>query len=132
MHILRLLSLVAVLAMAGCGGGTAEPTTTTTTAPNAEPTTTTAPDVPPAELLDLIRADAAEVGGVAPGEVVIDLTEQVEWSDGSLGCPEPGLNYTLAIVPGFRITVQVGGEFLYYHTDSQDTFVRCEDGRPAR
>jgi hypothetical protein len=39
----------------------------------------------------------------------------VTWSDGSLGCPEPGMLYTQALVRGYRIVLQAGDERLEYH-----------------
>ena len=34
--------------------------------------------------------------------------EAVTWSDGSLGCPEPGMMYTQALVPGYRVQIRGG------------------------
>ena len=45
-------------------------------------------------MLERIRADAAERVGVAPDQVKVLSVESVTWSDGSLGCPEPGMMYT--------------------------------------
>ena len=36
----------------------------------------------------------------------------VTWSDGSAGCPEPGMMYTQALVPGYRIVLQAGDRVL--------------------
>ena len=41
--------------------------------------------------------------------------EAVTWSDGSLGCPQPGMMYTQALVPGYRVRIQAGGQVLDYH-----------------
>ena len=43
--------------------------------------------------------------------------EGVDWSDGSLGCPEDGKLYTQAIVPGFRLIFEGGEETLEVHSD---------------
>ena len=57
-------------------------------------------------------------------------TESVEtgvWSDGSIGCPEPGKVYTQALVPGTRVTlVRDGRTYMYHQGGSGETFL-CED-----
>ena len=35
--------------------------------------------------------------------------EAVTWSDGSLGCPQPGEYYTQVLVPGYWIVFDVAG-----------------------
>ena len=44
--------------------------------------------------------------------------EEVTWPDGSLGCPQPGMAYTQALVPGYRVTTFAGGERVVWHTDT--------------
>lgn len=39
----------------------------------------------------------------------------VDWSDGSLGCPQPGQEYTQQIVPGFFVSFSVEGEIKTVH-----------------
>ena len=55
--------------------------------------------------------------------------ESVTWSDGSLGCPEPGMAYTQALVPGYRIRIQAGAEVLDYHAGRRGLPVLCPAGR---
>jgi len=38
-----------------------------------------------------------------------------DWRSGALGCPEPGMNYTQALVPGALIILAVGKETHGYH-----------------
>jgi hypothetical protein len=57
-------------------------------------------------------------------EVVSD--EDVDWSDGSMGCPDPSLNYTQAIVPGYLVVLAVDDTTYRYHgAHGQDPF-RCD------
>src|SRR5437762_616394 len=61
-------------------------------------------------------------------------TDAVNWSDSSLGLPEPGMGYAQAIVPGFAITAQVDGAWFSYHTNSNGyaklaSRVSAEDAR---
>lgn len=41
--------------------------------------------------------------------------EEVTWRDGSLGCPQPGMMYTMALVPGYRVVLESGGVNYSYH-----------------
>ena len=66
-------------------------------------------------ILERIRADAAQRAGVAPDQVKVLAVESVTWSDGSLGCPEPGMMYTQALVRGHRVRVDAAGMMLLYH-----------------
>ncbi|MFZ0015637.1 MAG: hypothetical protein WAL25_16145, partial [Acidimicrobiia bacterium] len=90
---------VLVTALAACGGG-ASPSTTaadlgsTTTATSVP--TGPGPGVPPSILVALVD-DASRRLGIDVGAVEVLSSESVTWSDGSLGCPEPGMFYTQAL-----------------------------------
>jgi hypothetical protein len=80
-------------------------------------------------MIEQIRADAAQRAGVALDDVKVLTIESVTWPDGSLGCPEPGMMYTQALVRGHRVRVDVAGTTLLYHTGTQSTFVHCPPER---
>lgn len=69
----------------------------------------------PAGLIEQARADAARRAGVPPEDVEILIAEAVTWNDGSLGCPQPGVMYTQALVDGYRVVVEAGGGEYHYH-----------------
>ncbi len=76
-------------------------------------------------------ADAAARAGVPPGQVHVLGVASREWSDGSLGCPEPGRMYTQAIVPGYLVELEAAGQRLDYHADGiPRVIVLCQGGRP--
>ncbi len=89
--------------------------------PGADPTLQADPVPPPPDAApgpDLVAAaiqDAAQRTGVEPGTVEVPLAEPITWPDGSLGCPEPGLISTQALVPGYRIVVHADGRDFHYH-----------------
>lgn len=67
-----------------------------------------------ADEVDIALTDlSARLGSGTAIEVVAahDLT----WPDGSLGCPEPGMTYTQALIEGYRIELAVGGDVYEYH-----------------
>ena len=82
----------------------------------------------PAALLADIQADLATLSGAAPEEMVVIRDQAVTWSDGSLGCPQPGMMYTQALVPGYWVVVQVGEQEYDYRAGQNGYFVLCENG----
>jgi hypothetical protein len=56
------------------------------------------PDVDP--VAQPAVADLADRLGVEESIITVASVEEVTWSDGSLGCPEPGMMHTIA---GWRI-----------------------------
>jgi hypothetical protein len=80
-------------------------------------------------MIEQIRADAAQRAAVALDDVKVLTVESVTWSDGSLGCPEPGMMYTQALVRGYRIRVDAAGTPMTYHTGATSTFVLCPPER---
>jgi hypothetical protein len=60
-------------------------------------------------------------------EVEAVLFEPAEWSDASLGCPEPGKAYAQVITPGYRIVLRVGEKEYELHSDREGlTVAICE------
>jgi hypothetical protein len=84
-------------------------------------------EVPP-QLLAIFRDDLARRALVKPEAItVVSATEQ-EWSDGALGCPQPGQMYTQMIVPGYRVVLQANGDRYFYHSDRRGNFIVCSNG----
>lgn len=81
-------------------------------------------------MLAAIVADAGQRTGVTQDEVELMTAEAVTWSDGSLGCPEPGMMYTQALVAGYRVVVRAAGETLTYHAGQDGDARYCEHPRP--
>lgn len=61
------------------------------------------------------RADAARRFGLPATAFEVASADPATWSDGSLGCPQPGMNYTQALVPGYRIRLRGPAGLLDYH-----------------
>lgn len=64
----------------------------------------------------LARADLADRLGVAPATIELVERSEVTWRDGSLGCPQPGMAYTQALVNGSRIVLRHAGVDYHYHS----------------
>lgn len=132
----RTAWLLPVLLVVGCTAATppSDSASPTTARPSVSPVAVSVPpsgDALPAELAATIVADAAKTLGVDPAAVVIVSVEATTWNDGSLGCPEPGQNYTQALVDGFRVIVAAGDEQLDYRTGGGGSYRRCEPFQPG-
>ncbi|WP_134774381.1 hypothetical protein [Ornithinimicrobium flavum] len=151
------LALALCLGLAACGTKDAEPAdpTGTTTAAPAAPTsdaptpdeddmTSSGPTLPGPDAGDLpispvpdsvvqrddvqqAVADEAERRGVPVEEVTVAGYAEVTWRDGSLGCPQPGMMYTQALVPGHQLVLEVDGEYASYHAGRTGAFTYCAD-----
>lgn len=75
-------------------------------------------------------ADLAASEGVDPGEIQVVTAEEVTWPDGALGCPDPDQMYTQALVPGYRVILDVDGEEVHYHGAEGAEPTRCDDPEP--
>ena len=42
----------------------------------------------------------------------------MEWSDASLGRPQPGMMYAQVITPGYLVVLEADGQQYTYHTDT--------------
>jgi hypothetical protein len=90
----------------------------------------TAPGVP-AEMIEAALADAANRSTTARADIKVSSAEAVTWPDGSLGCPKPGMLYTQALVPGYRIVLEAGEQLLNYHVSSRGRPMFCPAARAA-
>ena len=80
-------------------------------------------------LLEATVDDLSAHLDVPPGSISLVSVEHVIWSDTSLGCPKPGVDYAQVQVEGSVIILASGvGEYAY-HTDGARAFVLCKDGR---
>lgn len=80
-----------------------------------------------ARLIERATNDLVSVTNAAAGEITLISTEEVEWGDASLGCPEPDTMYAQIITPGYRIVLEVGGSTHDYRAgvDPEGPLVQC-------
>jgi hypothetical protein len=97
--------------------------------PDARPTGE--PAQLPESLTELVLADAARRTGLDLDALTVRESWRVTWNDGSLGCPQPGMNYTQALVQGWRALVQAGEQTLDYRIGGERYFFVCEAGKPG-
>ena len=126
--LLPALVLSACAAGVGTSSPSEAPADLSPAAETPQPVTPTA-DISEAGLAALVER-AAEEAGVDIGEVRVITAEEVTWSDGSLGCPRAGQAYIQALVPGFRVVLEIGGGELNFHAAQGGQFTFCEDPQP--
>lgn len=79
------------------------------------------------EQIETAVADAAAHFDVEPGDIEVVTAEAVTWPDGAIGCPEPDMMYTQALVDGYRIVLAVDGDEVAYHGEDGGEPRRCDD-----
>ena len=72
------------------------------------------------------RQDLAQRLDVEIDRIELVELEAVVWPDGSLGCPQPGMFYTQALVEGLRIRLSVDGTVYNYHSGGGGLPFLCE------
>lgn len=75
---------------------------------------TSSPEVDP--IAQPAVTDLANRLGVDESAIKVVSVEEVTWSDGSLGCPEPGMMYTQALENGSLIVLEIDGTEYEYHS----------------
>jgi hypothetical protein len=88
----------------------------------------------PADLKARIAADVEMRAGRPATDLELIRAEAITWSDGSLGCPQPGAFYTQALVDGYWIVWRASdGREWDYRATQRGTFILCENAplRPA-
>ena len=82
-----------------------------------------------AAVTEAALADAARRSGLERGALKVLSAEAVTWSDGSIGCPQPGRLYAQVLVPGWRVRIQAGATLLLYHASERGAPFLCPQGR---
>jgi hypothetical protein len=79
----------------------------------------------PASAIEKLRAELAGQQSVNVAEVTVVSAQRVMWPNGALGCAKPGEMYTQAIVPGYRVELEVAGKRFAYHASEKGYFKLC-------
>jgi hypothetical protein len=75
-------------------------------------------------VIEPVIAEVAKLAGVPAEQVTVISAEAVTFPDGSLGCPQPGVAYTQALVDGYKIVAEAGGN-TYDFRGTGSTFRQC-------
>lgn len=156
--VIVVLVIISVLMLSACAVGSfgvPENVVLPTDTPQPEPTTLPSPEptavptlelVVPADqvlpqggvqmgdgeglerLLERAKEDIVQVARTSTDQITVVSTEQVEWSNASLGCPQPDMMYAQVITPGYRIILAANGQTYQYHSglDGEGPLVQCD------
>ena len=83
----------------------------------------------PQAILEPILKEATALAKVGRDQLVVVRAESVVWNDGSLGCPEPGMMYTQALVNGYWILIEAAGRTYDFRVGSGGSFRLCPVGQ---
>ena len=121
---------VLAMTMAACGGG--EPGTSSTNSVGDTTTSTTMTstiveeELPESsEVVEAAIAQLAEHMAVPTDAIEVVIARAVTWPDGALGCPEPGLGYTQALVDGYQVLLRANERVYDYHAGSDGEVFLC-------
>jgi len=121
-------AIIVAACTAGSGAGGSDGPTAASGSPEPSSQSGEGGDVSlSASITDPIVADAAGRLGVDPSAVTIVSAHAETFNDGSLGCPQPGMMYTQALVDGYQVVVEAGGTQLDYRGSGPGQFRLCEN-----
>ena len=86
----------------------------------------------PEELFNDVLIDLLTRTGGDRTAVEVIKAEAVTWPDGSIGCPQPDMMYTQALVDGYQVVFSLNGEAHDYHLSATGYFILCENSLPLR
>lgn len=122
------VSMMLLLSACGQNGQSATniPEPTNTIAPSPIITPSSEPQASPVvpsgsqaeQISDIARAALARELNIGIDQISVVQFEEKEWSDTSLGCPQPGFMYPQVITPGYFIALQVGEASYPVHSDN--------------
>lgn len=131
-----LAACILALLVAGCSQATPveqAPLPTNTPVPTAVVATPT-PEPQRSEAQDVVEdalADLQGQQGIRAQEIVVQEVTATEFSDASLGVPEPGKLYAQVLTPGYVIRLAVGDQVYIYHGNSERVVLAAQETSQA-
>jgi hypothetical protein len=115
---------------------TSESTLTALAQPPQGDSTAMTPEIPtPAtsgleNLIETAKADLAQRLAISTDQIILVEATEAEWSDSSLGCPQPDMLYLQVITPGYRILLESNGTQYEYHSNRDSYVIYCDNANP--
>lgn len=81
-------------------------------------------------LIETAKEDLTQRLSIPVTQINLVEATEVEWSDSSLDCPQPGMDYLQVITPGYRIVLEAGGQAYEYHSNRDAYVIYCENPVP--
>lgn len=112
-HLVSAVLAVLLTTLSGCSNSHGQPDQSSAT--RIDPAPAMAAPMSLRAQVDFARRDLAERLSVEVDEVELSGARPVNWRSSALGCPEPGMQYTDALVPGALIFLRKGSDIHGYH-----------------
>lgn len=132
-HYRTAVAVAVVAALSGCFGNGAQRETASKPAQRMTEDRSRAASPSEVQLAAEIIAPAIEAlvarTGAARGDIRVARAVPVKWNDGSLGCPQPGVAYTMAITPGYWVVLEHAGKLYSYHGGPKARYTLCENAQ---
>jgi len=81
-------------------------------------------------LIQKTKEDLAQRLAISTAQISLVEAAEVEWSDSSLGCPQPDMSYLQVITPGYRILLEANAQVYEYHSNRDTYVILCENPNP--
>ena len=79
----------------------------------------------PQEVLDVVLKALEKLTGASRDSFESVQATAVNWPDGALGCPQPGMHYTQAPVTGYQVVVRHNGRDYDYRVGGTSYLLLC-------
>lgn len=122
MRYSRLLIAIFALAVAGCTGESSTPSADT---PDAEENRNVNIDPQLERFVSQARSDLARRLEIDETEISVVDADFVTWPNSAVGCTEPDMMYSQALVPGYRIRLRADGTLHHYHGKTDGPPFHC-------
>jgi hypothetical protein len=87
----------------------------------------------PANLQEVVNQAITELTKelfIPSDQIFLISAQSVVWSDSSLGCPQPDMNYLMVLTEGYRVVLAVDDEPYYYHANKRGYGIFCDSPNP--
>ncbi len=102
------------------------PTSTPETSPTVTVQITQPKVLVKSDYVDKAVEDLAVKLNVDKSQITVESSDEHNWNDASLGCPQKGMFYAQIIIPGFTIGLSHSGSIYSYHAGS-NRVVSCQN-----
>jgi hypothetical protein len=75
-------------------------------------------------------SELAESLSINTDQILLLSAQSVVWSDSSLGCPQPGMNYLQVLTDGYRVILAANDAQYDYHANKRGYGIFCENPSP--
>jgi hypothetical protein len=81
-------------------------------------------------LIEKTKEDLAQRLSVPISDISLVEAKEVTWSDGSIGCPQPGMMYAQVLMPGYLIKFKYDEREFEYHAGRGGSPIYCKNPLP--